>query len=107
MVDGHFVNEYNIDSNEKKVMELEERINSNKYINEEKKEELRRLLYETFNVTRADNQEIQSDSEDIESSEFLEEISKEELIKHILEQQRTIAKQSEEIDKLSSQNKEK
>jgi hypothetical protein len=109
IVDEHFVYE-NLDVNSesymKKMKVLEEKINSNEYISEEQKEELRKLLYEKFNVTGVDNQEIQSDLEDIESSESVEEPSKEELVKHILEQQKTIAKQREEINELSSQKKE-
>jgi hypothetical protein len=90
----------------KKMRALEEKINSNEYISEEKKEELRKLLYEKFNVTEVNNQEIQGDLEDIESSESVEKLSKDELIKRILEQQKTIAKQLEEINELSSQKKE-
>ena len=110
MVDGQFVkkNLHNTisDTDVEKMWELEERINTNEYISEEKKKELRKLLHETFNVTGADNQDVQSNPEDIESSEPLKENSKEELVKHILEQQRTIAKQHEEINELSSQKKE-
>lgn len=147
MVDGHFVN-LDSDADIKKMRELEERINSSEYIGEEKKEKLRELLYQTFNVTIADNQEVQSDLEDIESTGALEELSKEgiessesleelskdgiessetleelskediesigaleelskeDLVKRILELQRTIAKQREEIDEMSSQKKE-
>ena len=104
MVDGHFVcNLYGIDSeeNRKKMMDLEEEINSNKYINEEKKKELIKLLYETFKVKEYDNQEISSNLENIESIETLEEISKDELIKHILEQQKIIENQCDKINKLS------
>jgi len=78
----------------------------NEYIRKEKKEELRELLYETFNVTKDDNQEIQSDLENIEGYESLEETSKEELVKRILEQQRIIARQQEKINELSSRGKE-
>ena len=107
IVDGHFIDAKSHNrSHIKRMSELEERINNNKYIREEKREELKKLLYETFDLTRADNQEIQSKLGDVESKEDLEEISKEELVKHILEQQRTIAKQREEIDELSSQKKE-
>ena len=98
-----------------KMRELEEKINSNEYISEEKKEELRKLLYETFKVSSPNDQEVKDNLEDIENAELseeidssksIEEMSKEELIKHILEQQKTIAKQREEIDELSSKKME-
>lgn len=98
MVDGYFVDTSKPDIN--KMMELEEKINSNEYISEEKKEELRVVLYETFKVKNNDNQKNQSTSKENE------EMSKEEIIKHILEQQKTISRQREEIDQLSSKNME-
>ena len=52
-----------------KMLELKERINSNEYISEEKKERLRELLYKTFNVTRTDIDEIRDDLEDTEDIE--------------------------------------
>lgn len=119
IVDGEFVRKKmdNIDSD---VNIIEERINSNKYFSKKKKEELRELLHETFDVTADGNEEIEINLEDIEgfesleetskenieSYESLEEISKEELVKRILEQQRIIARQQEEINELSSRGKE-
>lgn len=98
MVDGQFVsqNSHNTvsDADAKKTKELEEKISSSDVLGEEKKKELRKLLYETFNATIADNPEPS------------EEKSKEELLKNILEQQRIIAEQRKEIDELSSQKKE-
>ncbi len=112
MVDGHFVYEKDSEPDiekmrelEEKMSELEGKINSNEYISEEKKEELRKLLHETFNVTRNNNQGTQSDLEDIESSKSSEEVSKEELVESILEKQEIIKEQLEEIADLSSQKK--
>ena len=110
IVDGDFIckNSHNTASNTdiKKMRDLEKRINSSECISQEKKEELRKLLYKTFNITRDDNQGIQNDIETSKNYKSSEEISKEELVKHILEQQRTIANQTKEINELSSQKKE-
>ena len=107
MVDGHFVYEKDSEPDIEKINELEERMNRNEYISEEKKEKLRNLLYEKFNIAKEDNQENQSDLEDTESSKSSEEMSKEDLVKSILEKQRIIEEQHEEIAELSSQKKGK
>lgn len=85
---------------------LEEKINSNEYIGEEKKAVLRKSLYERFGVAGTDNLEIQSDLENINGSESSEEASKEKLVKRILEKQKIIAEQRDEITELTSQKKE-
>ncbi len=93
-------NFYNIELTDmEKIKELEKRINSSKYISEEQKKKLIKLLYKPFNVPI-------DDAQDIQDSEFLEKNSKEELIKNILEQQKTIAEQRKKINELSSKKME-
>lgn len=119
IIDGQFVRK-KMDNIDFDVDIIEERINSNKYFSKKKKEELRELLHETFDVTGDGNEEIEINLEDIEGFEFLEETSKEnikgsesleetskeEIVKHILEQQRIIVRQQEEINELSSRGRE-
>ena len=99
MVDGHFVNQ-NLKIDIKRMRELEEKINSNLYISEEKKEELRKLLYETFKIEKDNN------LEDSKESGASEELSKDEHVRYVLKLQKTIKSQENIIMGLSSPKKE-
>ena len=71
-IEGNGVDYRDSEPDIKKLAELEEKINTNEYFSEEKKEELREFLYEQFKVPRPNNQQEQSNENELEKTEIEE-----------------------------------